>query len=84
MLTVMSEARRAQRRRVLKAGTIAFAGGGAITCAVRNLSETGAALEVENPVGIPAQFTLVLEMESHSRPCEIVWRKVNRIGVRFT
>jgi hypothetical protein len=36
----------------LKAGKISF-GGGAIDCTVRNLSETGAALEVTTPVGIP-------------------------------
>jgi hypothetical protein len=34
----------APRRRILKAGSIQF-GGGSIDCTIRNLSETGAALE---------------------------------------
>jgi hypothetical protein len=70
----------ANRQRVLKAGTIEF-GGGAIDCTVRNISATGAALDVTSPLGIPAQFTLVTD-GSHL-PCHIVWRKEKRIGVAF-
>jgi hypothetical protein len=79
----MQEHRAAQRRRMLKAGTISF-GGGAISCAVRNLSGTDAALEVVPPVGIiPDRFTLVVEADRSKLPCRIVWRKEMRIGVRF-
>jgi hypothetical protein len=70
----------APRHRVLKAGSIEF-GGGAIDCTVRNLSDTGAALDVTTPVGIPAEFTLVTD-GSHLR-CHVVWRKEKRIGVIF-
>jgi hypothetical protein len=79
----MEEHRATQRRRVLKAGTISFGGGGAITCRIRNLSETGAALDVESPVGIPDQLTLLVEAEHTSRHCQVVWRKEKKIGVRF-
>lgn len=58
----MQEHRAAQRRRMLKAATISF-GGGAIDCTLRNLSETGAALEVISPVGIPDRFTLVVDAD---------------------
>jgi len=75
----MEDHRITSRQRVLKGGTIEF-GGGAITCTVRNISATGAALDV-NPVGIPAQFTLITE-GSHL-PCRVVWRKERRIGVTF-
>src|SRR5712675_1363394 len=47
----------APRQRVLKAGKIEFSGG-AIDCVIRNISETGAAIEVASPVGIPAEFNL--------------------------
>ncbi len=69
------------RRRVLKAATISF-GGGAISCAVRNLSNGGASLEVESPVGIPESIVLV--MDGGDRRCRVIWRKEKRIGVRFT
>jgi hypothetical protein len=79
----MHETRAAPRRRVLKAGSISFAGGGLITCTVRNLSNTGAALEVTSQAGIPDTFALVLEMETRKHPSRVVWRKGLRIGVTF-
>jgi hypothetical protein len=78
----MNEARAAPRRRMLKSGSIAF-GGGAITCTVRNLSSTGAGLDVASPVGIPDQFTLISEIDQGQRRCTVVWRKEGRIGVVF-
>ena len=78
----MNEHRAAPRHRILKAGTISF-GGGAIDCTVRNLSETGAALEVVTPIFIPDRFTLIVQTEQLKRPCRIVWRKEKRMGVAF-
>ena len=72
----------APRRRVLKAGSIVF-GSSAIDCTVRNLSETGAALEVVTPLFIPDRFTLIVLTDQSKRPCHIVWRKERRIGVIF-
>ena len=79
---VMDETRIAPRRRTLKAGTIEF-GGGAIDCTVRNISSTGAALDVVTPLFIPDRFTLFVPSEQLKRPCHIVWRKEKRIGVTF-
>lgn len=78
----MQEHRAAQRRRILKAASISF-GGGAIDCTIRNLSETGASLDVISPVGIPDRFTLIVDADRSELPCRIVWRKEMRIGVRF-
>jgi PilZ domain-containing protein len=80
---VVNEHRVAPRRRLLKAGKITFGGGAAFDCTVRNLSETGAALEVGSPVGIPERFTLVIEANRLHVPCRVVWRKEKRIGVHF-
>jgi hypothetical protein len=80
---VDDEHRTASRRRLLKAGRISFGGGAAIDCTIRNLSETGAALEVTSPVGIPERFTLVIEADHSHLPCRVVWRKEKRIGVHF-
>jgi PilZ domain len=74
------ENRIATRHRVLKGGSIRF-GGGSIDCTVRNLSSTGAALDVTSPLGIPTQFTLVTD--GNQLPCRVVWRKEKRIGVTF-
>jgi hypothetical protein len=73
----MDEHRIAARHRILKAGTIEF-GGGAIDCTVRNISATGAALDIASPLGIPTLVT-----DGNHLPCRIVWRKEKRIGVTF-
>jgi hypothetical protein len=74
--------RRAARRDLLKAGRIVF-GNNVLTCTVRNISATGAAVEGANLVAIPDTFTLIMEMETAERPCTVVWRKQMQIGVRF-
>jgi hypothetical protein len=79
----MDEHRIAPRHRVLKGGTIAFNGAAGISCTVRNVSNTGAALDVISPVGIPQSFTLVVDGSETPRPCHVVWRKEKRIGIAF-
>jgi hypothetical protein len=78
----LTEKRTGPRQRILKSGTIAF-GGAAIDCTVRNLSAAGAALEVASVVGIPTEFSLVIQSEDFHQKCRVVWRKLNRIGVTF-
>ena len=75
--------RTALRRLTLKAGTISFNNGAGIDCLVRNLSATGACLELESPVGVPNAFTLVISTDHLQRPCQVVWRSARRIGVKF-
>jgi hypothetical protein len=82
-LQVMQNKRAALRQRVLKSASIEFHGG-VIDCVVRNVSETGAALEVASPLGIPETFNLVIPGDHSSRPCKVAWRKDKRIGVAFT
>lgn len=76
------EHRETARRRVLKAATIEF-GGDAVPCMVRNISGTGAAVEITSPLWFPDRFTLVVASEGVSKPCHVVWRKEKRIGVKF-
>ena len=70
------------RNRVLKAGTIEY-DGTAINCVVRNMSISGAALDVSSPLGVPEHFTLAFRAEGVQIPCQVVWRKERRIGVKF-
>ncbi|MFB9267905.1 PilZ domain-containing protein [Bradyrhizobium erythrophlei] len=79
---ILENNRAALRQRVLKAGTIEF-NGGAIDCVVRNISETGAALEVTSPVGIPEIFNLLILGDHTKRQCQVAWRTDKRIGIKF-
>src|SRR6201995_4367651 len=73
----------APRHRVLKQGRLAFDGGGSVDCTVRNLSDTGARVEVVTPVGLPKAFTLVIPADKFTRRCHAVWSHDKRIGVAF-
>ena len=77
-----SDKRKASRRDVMRAGKISFARQ-SMTCTVRNISATGAAIEGTNIAGLPDFFRLVMEMESAARDCKVVWRKPKQIGVEF-
>jgi hypothetical protein len=78
----MVETRIAPRLRVVKPAVIEH-GGDKTSCTVRDISTTGAALEVSHVVSIPSKFTLVLPEDKLRLPCHVVWRRDFRIGVAF-
>ena len=67
---------------VLMSGAIEFAGG-TINCLIRDISISGAALDVTNPVDIPDRFNLFFKADGTHIPCHVVWRQDERIGVAF-
>ena len=68
---------------MLKHGTLAFGGGGGIDCMVRNISSSGARVDIETPVGLPASLTLVIKTDQFLRRCHPVWNTNTRIGLAF-
>src|SRR5450759_4503940 len=80
----MIEQRKLPRQRTYKVARMAFQGGRALNhCLVRDLSDTGGCLAVENPIGIADSFNLVFDSGERSRICEVVWRNKKQIGVEF-
>jgi hypothetical protein len=75
-----SDRRQAPRSRTLRAGCIQWGNGHAAKCIIRNLSESGAQLEVRDPV--PKTFELIIGNQM-SGSCCVVWRKESQIGVKF-
>ncbi|WP_441242852.1 PilZ domain-containing protein [Tardiphaga sp. 768_D3_N2_1] len=78
----MIEKRAAPRHRVLKRGTLAFGGGG-IDCTVRNLSASGARVDIASPLGLPQNLMLVIEADQFIRRCRPVWNTDRQLGVAF-
>jgi RNA:NAD 2'-phosphotransferase (TPT1/KptA family) len=76
------ERRTAQRRRILKAGLLEF-DRSAIDCTIHNVSETGAGIEVANPLGIPHEITLNIQTQYVRQHGYIVWRKEKQMGMAF-
>jgi len=75
--------RRATRRDVKRAARISF-GKQNLLCTVRNVSASGASIQVADVAAIPDSFRLVMEMETAARRCVVVWRKATQVGVKFT
>jgi hypothetical protein len=77
----MPERRTDERRRVLKAGKIVWnEGGSVLDCTLRNVSKTGALLGVVNAV---AAEKFELHWGGTTQHCMVVWRKLDRIGIKF-
>ena len=76
------ERRAIPRNPVLMSGAIEFAGS-TISCLIRNISISGAALDVTNPNDIPERFNLVFKADGTHIPCHVIWRQEERIGVAF-
>jgi hypothetical protein len=80
----MIERRRAERPNTYMEAQLACGEGPPIIgCIVRNLSRTGAGLEVDQSVRISSLFNLVFEADASMKACRIVWRAEQRMGVEF-
>lgn len=79
----MVETRSAPRYRVSKPAQIEF-GGDKTPCTIRDLSVTGAALQLsDRSTTIPAAFTLIVPEDNLKLLCRVVWRGSFKIGVAF-
>lgn len=64
---------------------------GAATCVVRDVSATGALIDlrsanssvIASASGLPATFALVLQRDNSEVRCEVAWRQQSTVGVRF-
>ena len=82
MSETLADRRTAPRHKVLKGGTVVFDRND-VPCTVRNLSSTGAALELASSISLPPSFTLVIKGDQSIRHCRRVWNREKRIGVAF-
>ena len=53
-----------------------------VPCAVRNISDTGACLQVQTTEGLPSEFHFSMADHPH-RPCKVIWRDETRLGILF-
>jgi hypothetical protein len=81
----MVQTRNAPRFPVKKPAEIELAGFN-IACTIRDLSLTGAAVEIADvdAKAIPKTFTMIVPEDGLKLSCRIVWRSSFRIGVTFT
>jgi hypothetical protein len=53
-------------------------------CIVKDLSNGGAKISGVAAADVPDQFTLFIAGDSKTRKCEVLWRKADSLGVKFT
>ncbi len=90
MMTVVETAhdsaeRRSERRmRTLKEAKIVFnLGHSVFDCRLRNLSPSGALIEVASMVGIPMHFDVIFDRGALRRACSVRWHTDRLMGVQF-
>jgi hypothetical protein len=76
------ERREKPRKLVLMSGAIQF-DSSTINCLICDISISGAALEITNPLDIPDRFNLAFKADGTNIPCHVIWREEERIGVAF-
>ncbi len=77
------ERRRAKRSNTLKKGKIIFNNAMCtVECTIKDLSASGAGLELPLWEDLPEDFVLVIAGGA-SRQCEVAWSSNNRLGVQF-
>lgn len=82
-MNIRLDRRVSPRRNTMIPAEIVFDGGRArIECIIRNLSDSGAKLEVASVAKVPATFDLVAP-EQRPHHCMVVWRTLRELGVAF-
>lgn len=75
--------RQVHRHRALMGARIVFHNNCcSMGCLVLNISDEGALLQPDDIISCPKTFTLKPRTDA-PRECEIVWRRGDKIGVRF-
>ncbi|MGC1639690.1 MAG: PilZ domain-containing protein [Pseudolabrys sp.] len=77
----MQERRKSGRSRVLKGAKLLLGTSSVLDCLVRNVTNTGARVQIANTVEVPEGLTL--DGGYWVRPCRVVWRTLTETGVEF-
>jgi hypothetical protein len=80
----MEEVRRAERvKSFLRAQIIFNQRMSTIDCMVKNISQTGARLALNEALSIPNEFDLFIPQKGRTYRARMVWRDAGAIGVEF-
>jgi hypothetical protein len=81
----MRQEKRKDRRRTMHyTASIVLGDNGGLPCAILDVSDSGARLELEVPAAVPDRFQLVLSGNgTPRRDCRVIWRDGKLVGVTF-
>ena len=79
----MQDRRKSARSRVLKSAKLLLGTSSVIDCVLRNVTNSGARVQIANTVELPDMLNLTLDGGYSVRPCRVVWRSLSETGVEF-
>jgi PilZ domain len=84
MTSSSPERRRQPRRRTYIGATVRFAVlTGTMSCLIRNMSGTGARLELDQTYWLPGRFDIDIPHLDLRAPARVVWRSKTALGIAF-
>ncbi len=79
----MQDRRANARDKVLLGGRADVDAKASMSCTVRNLSESGACVEVDGYARLPDEINLTITRKGRSYLARVIWREANRLGLAF-
>jgi hypothetical protein len=79
----VQERRKLTRSRVLKGAKIVIGSASTIDCVVRNVTNSGARIQIANTIELPESLGLTFDGGFTVRACRVAWRSVTETGVQF-
>ena len=80
----MAEIRRDERVRAFLRARILFNNNNSsIDCTVKNISASGAKIEISSVLSVPNEFDLEVPQKGRTYRAKLMWRDANFVGVQF-
>lgn len=83
-LVNLEERRQSFREPTFKAGEVILEDGTALDCVVRNVSDTGCLVKLENANALPEEIRIRIDLGKPPRQAQIIWRSTSLAGAMFT
>ncbi|HNR77838.1 MAG TPA: PilZ domain-containing protein [Parvularculaceae bacterium] len=82
-LSSIDERRASVRQPTFKAGEVILPEGEALDCVIRNVSENGCLIKIENAGALPDRISVRIDLDKPPRPAEVIWRSSTLAGAMF-
>ncbi|MCB2113600.1 MAG: PilZ domain-containing protein [Parvularculaceae bacterium] len=82
-LSQVEERRGSVRQPTFKAGEVILPDAGALDCIIRNVSENGCLIKIENAGALPDKISIRIDRDKPPRQAEIIWRSSTLAGAMF-
>jgi hypothetical protein len=80
----MLDRRQNARDKVMYGGVVEInESGSTMDCVVRNISEHGACLELDQAARLPDEMNLTIARKGRSFLARLIWRQANKVGLAF-